>query len=78
MFFHRGSDSKDSDEERAFMALSISMTTRIERETVDAALAESFTKISQPISGKAELQRWKCVCYIVSIAVSILAIVELY
>lgn len=46
------------------MALSISMTTRIDREIVEAVRAESelAEKIWQPISGKMVLQLWKCVC----------------
>ena len=60
MFFHSGNVVRDSDEDRAFMALSISITTRMERDTVEAALAESLTNIEQPIFGNAVLHRWKC------------------
>lgn len=49
MLFHSGRVSRDSDDDRAFMALSISMTTRIDSDTVDAVRADSFEKISQPI-----------------------------
>jgi hypothetical protein len=42
---------RDSLEDRAFMAFSISMTTRMERETVEADLAMSLVNMSQPISG---------------------------
>lgn len=63
--------SSDSLDERAFMALSISMTTRIERETVEAALALSLVKISQPISGNCEEHLWKCDCSPVSAAISL-------
>jgi hypothetical protein len=59
MFDHNGRVSRDSDEESAFMALNISMTTRMERDIVEADLAALFEKISQPISGKAVEQRWK-------------------
>ena len=51
--------SRDSLEERAFMALSISITTRIESEMVEAALALLLLKISQPISGNLEVHWWK-------------------
>lgn len=43
---------RDSDEESAFIAFSISITTKIERDIVEADLARSFENISQPISGK--------------------------
>lgn len=59
MFFHNGRVSKDSEDERAFMALNISMTTRMERDIVEADLAESSLNMAQPISGKAVEQRWK-------------------
>lgn len=59
MFFHRGRVRRDSEEERAFMAFSISMTTRMERETVEAALADASEKMWQPIEGKMVLQLWK-------------------
>lgn len=59
MFFHRGRVSRDSLDERAFMALNISMTTRMVSETVEPALAMSLENISQPISGKSAEQWWK-------------------
>jgi len=46
------------------MAFSISMTTRIESETVDAALADASEKMWQPMEGKMVLQLWKWVCEI--------------
>ena len=49
MFFHSGSVSSDSEDDSAFMAFSISMTTKIESETVEAVLAELSTNIEQPI-----------------------------
>jgi len=61
MFFHTGSVRRDSDEERALQAFNISMTTRIDRETVDALRAISLVNITQPISGKRRLQEWKWV-----------------
>jgi hypothetical protein len=39
MFFQMGRVRRDSEEERAFMALSISITTRMLREIVEAVLA---------------------------------------
>ena len=59
MFFHNGKDKRDSLEERPFMAFSISMTTRIDRETVDADLDMLFVNISQPISGNSAGHLWK-------------------
>lgn len=50
---------RDSLEERAFMAFNISMTTRMDSETVDADFAMSFENISQPISGNEEEHLWK-------------------
>lgn len=46
------------------MALSISITTRMEREIVEAVLATALEKIEQPpeMSGNAVEQRWKWVC----------------
>lgn len=48
------------------MALSISITTRMLRETVEAVRAESLENMLQPISGKVVVQRWKWVCQLVS------------
>jgi putative aminopeptidase FrvX len=45
MFSHNGRVRSDSLDDRAFMALSISMTTKIDKETVDADLAMSFENI---------------------------------
>jgi hypothetical protein len=44
------------------MALNISIVTRIDRETVDAFLAASPPKISQPISGNRveHWRKWDC------------------
>lgn len=50
MFSHKGRVRRDSLDERAFMAFNISMTTRIDKETVEADLAISFVNIEQPIS----------------------------
>ncbi len=36
MFFHSGIVSNDSEDDRAFMALNISITTRIESDMVEA------------------------------------------
>lgn len=62
MFFHSGSVSNDSEDDSAFMALSISMTTRIDSDIVDAVRAASLLNISHPTSGKARLHWWKWVC----------------
>ena len=59
MLFHRGKVRRDSLDERAFMALSISITTRVESDTVEADLAMSFENISQPMSGKRVEHLWK-------------------
>jgi len=52
MLLHSGSVISDSEEESAFIAFSISITTRIERDMVEADLAILFENILQPISGK--------------------------
>ena len=59
MFSHSGSVSRDSELDKAFMALNISMTTRMLRDIVEAVFEWSLAKISQPISGKEEEQVWK-------------------
>lgn len=50
---------RDSLDESAFIALNISITTRIESETVDAERDISFENISQPISGNCAEHLWK-------------------
>ena len=64
MLFHSGKVSSDSLDDRAFMALNISITTRMERETVDAerAMGEELANIEQPISGNWEEHLWKWDC----------------
>jgi hypothetical protein len=52
MFFQTGRVRRDSEEERALQAFNISITTRIERDTVEALRAISLVNIAQPISGK--------------------------
>ena len=59
MFFQSGRVSSDSLDDSAFMALNISMTTRMESDTVEADFAMSLPNISQPISGNSVEQRWK-------------------
>ena len=61
MLRQSGSVRRDSEEERAFMALSISMTTRMLRDIVEAERAEEFEKMAQSMEGMKVLQRWKCV-----------------
>lgn len=51
-FAQSGKTNKDSFSLKELHALSISMTTRMERDMVVAALAELFENISHPISGK--------------------------
>ena len=50
MLLQSGNVKSDSDEDKALTALNISMTTKIDRETVDALFAMSFENIWQPIS----------------------------
>lgn len=59
---HGGRVRRDSFSESEFRAFAISMVTRMESETVVARRANSFTNISQPISGKREEHAWKSVC----------------
>ena len=75
MFSHNGSVMSDSLDESAFIALNISITTRlgnyqqrvgsgtmethIESEMVDADFAMLFVNISHPISGNWEEHLWK-------------------
>ena len=61
IFSHNGSVSRDSLEDRAFMAFSISMTTKMESETVEPDLAMSLENIWHPIYGNWLEQRWKWV-----------------
>lgn len=57
IFSHNGRVSRDSLEDKAFIALSISITTRIDNETVEADFAMSSENIWQPISGNCVEQR---------------------
>lgn len=59
---HRGNVRRDSLDDKAFIAFNISITTRIERETVEADLDMSLWNMVQPISGKEVLHLWKCDC----------------
>lgn len=59
MFFQSGKVRRDSLDERAFMAFNISMTTRMEREMVEADLDMWLENISQPISGNWVEHLWK-------------------
>lgn len=59
MLFHSGKFSRDSLEERAFIALNISITTRMERETVEADFDISLENILHPISGNSAEHLWK-------------------
>jgi len=57
MFFHSGSVTRLSDDERAFMALSISITTRMESEMVEAVRAVSSLKMEHETPAKSMLVR---------------------
>lgn len=59
ILFHSGKLRSDSLEESAFMALSISITTRIESETVEADLDMSLPNMEQPISENSAEHLWK-------------------
>jgi len=61
MFFQTGRVSRDSDCERALQAFNISMTTRMEREIVEALRDMWLLNISQPTSGYNWWHWWKCV-----------------
>ena len=54
IFFHRGSVSKDSLLDKAFIALNISITTKIESDIVDAERDISFVNMSQPTDGNLD------------------------
>lgn len=72
MFRWRGRVRRDSEEESAFMALSISMTTRMLREIVEAVREWGCegVKIAQSVvEAKEVVQRWKCVCVCLASAV---------
>ena len=59
MLSHNGRVRRDSEEDKAFMAFNISMTTRMESETVDADLDMSFENMEHPMSENWVEQRWK-------------------
>lgn len=63
MFFHRGRVRRDSLDDRALTALNISITTRIDNDTVEADLAMSLENMTQPISGNSVEQWWKRVSW---------------
>ena len=44
------------------LTLNISMTTRIESDTVVARLAISLVNMSQPMNENFSEHEWKCVC----------------
>lgn len=60
-FFHSGNRSKLSFSDSEFIALNISIVTRIERLIVVARCAISFVNISHPTSGNSAEHWWKCV-----------------
>lgn len=57
--FHNGKLSSDSLDESAFIALNISIITRMDRDTVEADLDISLVNISHPISGNSVEHLWK-------------------
>lgn len=59
MFFHNGKLIRDALDDNAFIALNISITTKIDREMVDAVFETSLVKISHPISGNSAEHLWK-------------------
>ena len=59
MFFHNGKVRRDSDEDSAFIALNISITTRIDKDMVEAALDMWLVNMSQPIEGNDVAHEWK-------------------
>ena len=59
MLFQMGNVRRDSLDDNAFIAFNISITTRIERETVEADLDISLVNIWQPISGNLLEHLWK-------------------
>ena len=62
IFFHRGSLSRLSFSEREFMALNISIVTRMDRDMVVARWDISSVNMLHPIWGNWEAHSWKCVC----------------
>ena len=61
IFFHTGRVRRDSDCESALQAFNISITTRMERDIVEALRDMWLLNISQPSSGNNWLHLWKCV-----------------
>jgi len=62
MFFQRGSVNSDSEDDSAFIALNISITTRMDKEMVEAVRAVSSLKTEQEMSANLRLvvlQEWK-------------------
>jgi len=67
MFFQSGIVRSDSEEERAFMALNISITTRIESDIVEAvrlvtAEGENIEQSVVANCGDLVEHLWKCDC----------------
>ena len=60
-FFQTGNLSSDSFADNEFIALNISIVTRIDKLMVVARCAITFVNISQPISGNFVAHWWKCV-----------------
>jgi hypothetical protein len=60
-FLHKGSTRRLSFSESEFIALNISITTRIDKLIVVADFDMLLVNIWQPISGNLEAQLWKWV-----------------
>ncbi len=65
MFFHNGIVMRDSEDDRAFIALNISMTTSIESDIVDAVrvVRADGAKMEQSVVanwGESVEHEWKC------------------
>lgn len=58
-FLHTGRTNNDSFSDSEFIALNISIVTKMDKLIVVARLARSFVNISQPISGNLDAQAWK-------------------
>ena len=67
MLFHNGNVKRDSFSDKEFMALNISITTRIDRDIVVPFLAERSTNMLQPISGNKVEQEWKWLYHLIVI-----------
>jgi len=63
MFFHKGKESKLSFSESEFMALNISIVTRIDKLIVVARCDMVLVNISHPMDGNCAAHSWKWVSW---------------